>query len=93
MQKKSNKVTLNTLESQIMISILISHVFSQGKNKIDVVSKNTICIFLSWQFYASYLPEQRQHQGKRILGTRLVSSSIIHGNTDLLRDKLHVIQR
>lgn len=47
MQKKSNKVTLNTLESQIMISILISHVFSQGKNKIDVVSKNTICIFLS----------------------------------------------
>lgn len=47
MQKKSNKVTLNTLESQIMISILISHVFSQGKNKIDVVSKNNICIFLS----------------------------------------------
>ena len=48
MQKKSNEVnTQNTLESQIMISILISNVFSQGKNKIDVVSKNNICIFLS----------------------------------------------
>ena len=32
---------------------------------------------------ATYLPQQGQHQSERVLGTRFVSSSIIHGHTDL----------
>lgn len=50
---------------------------------ISYEKMNSCVLLRKKSLIATYLPQQGQYQSERVLGTRFVSSGIIHGDTDL----------